>query len=195
MLSSIHPLGERARKNRWWLTVTGFTLGAMAAGAGTGAALGIAGDVLFGPWVDATQITWISAVLLAAGSLDIVGLKPPGPARQVNEHWIGHYRGWVYGAAFGAQLGSGVSTYVVSWAVYATLAAEFLMGSMMAGAFVGLIFGFGRSLALFLTVTIDRPSRLTAFHRRMARIAPKLTRSSAWAIACLGMVAVLGLLS
>lgn len=193
MLSSIHPLGERARKNRWGTTVTAFTLGAITAGAVVGAGLGFIGGALFGA-PDTTPIIWISAILLTAGSLDIVGLKPPGPARQVNEHWIGHYRGWVYGAAYGAQLGSGVSTYVVSWAVWATLAAELNMGSITAGALLGSVFGFGRSLPLLLTVRIDRPSRLTAFHRVMARIGPTLTRSSAWAIACLGIGSGLGLL-
>src|SRR2546425_862992 len=43
MLASIHPLGERARRSRWGVTVTAYLLGSVAGGAGAGAALGAMG--------------------------------------------------------------------------------------------------------------------------------------------------------
>ena len=43
MLTSISPLGERARGNRWWQTVWWLVLGAVLGGAALGAALGALG--------------------------------------------------------------------------------------------------------------------------------------------------------
>ena len=191
MLSSIHPLGERARNGTWWKTVSAFTLAAVAAGSLIGAGLGLVGETFLGDLGATDRTTWTAVAFLVAGSLDVLGVGLPGPTRQVNEHWIGYYRDWVYGTAFGAQLGIGVATYVVSWGVYATLTAELLTGSMMASAVVGMIFGFGRSLSLLLAARIDRPSRLVSFHHRMAQIGPSLGRVSAWAIAGLGAVTIL----
>jgi sulfite exporter TauE/SafE len=192
MLSSIHPLGERARNGRWGITVSAFTLASLAAGALVGGGLGVVGAALPGDMSATTRITGTAIVFVVAGVLDMVEVRTPGPTRQVNEHWIGYYRGWVYGAAFGAQLGAGVLTYVVSWGVFATLAAELLTGSVTAGALVGMFFGFGRSITLLLAGRIDRPSKLASFHRRMAALGPHLRRLSALAIACLGVVAILG---
>ena len=100
------------------------------------------------------------------------GSRLPGPS-------VGHYRGWVYGGAFGAQLGAGLATYVVTWLVYATFLSEALTASPLAGALVGATFGFGRSIALLLAVVIDRPSRLGAFHRRMADLGVVVHRIAA----------------
>ena len=63
-------------------------------------------------------------LLAAALVVDVSPLRRrlPTTRRQVNEDWMGRYRGWVYGGAFGAQLGSGVATIVTSAAVYAAVA-------------------------------------------------------------------------
>lgn len=191
MLSSIHPLGERARANRWALTVAAFTVGAIATASAVGAALGAVGSVVAGGLSSAVRLSALGAVVLVAGILDLV-VDPPGPTRQVNEHWIGHFRGWVYGGAFGAQLGAGVATYVVTWGVYATFAAEFLLADPVAGAVVGAAFGAGRSLALLAAGWVDRPSRLTAFHRTMARLGAPLRRGAAVTAMVVGVAAVVG---
>lgn len=164
MLSSIHPLGERARNNRWWPTVTWFALGSTLSGGLIGLALGAAGSLISLPVWPAPGF----AVL--AGIADVVGIRAPGPKRQVNERWIGVYRGWIYGAGFGIQLGLGVTTFVVTWGVYAVFLFELAAGPM-AGSMIGLTFGLGRSVALILAGRVDRPSRLASFHRRMAGLA------------------------
>lgn len=183
MLSSIHPLGERTRQNRWGITVTAFTVGAVGTAAGLGALLGWAGSAL----VDFTpgSTVAIGVIALGAGTLDATRVPAPGPKRQVNEHWIGTYRGWIYGGAFGVQLGAGLTTYVVTWGVYATLMVELLSGSALAGAVVGGVFGLGRSVGLLLAGRIDRASvlpRSTTAWRASARRWPscQATALSSW---------------
>ena len=169
MLSSIHPLGERARHNSWAVTATAFTVGSILTAAAIGAALGTAGSLL--DVSTSVTLASIAVTTLAAGALDLGRVRAPGPARQVDERWIDTYRGWVYGLAFGAQLGAGVVTFVVTWGVWATFVAELLSGTPLTGAVIGAVFGAGRAVGLIATVRIDRPSRLTAFHERMRRLA------------------------
>lgn len=179
MLSSIHPLGERARNNRWWLTVTSFALGSTLSGGLMGLTLGAAGSQIDLPSWPALGF----AVL--AGVADLVGIRAPGPKRQVNERWIGTYRGWIYGAGFGIQLGLGVTTFVVTWGVYAVFLFELAAGPL-AGSMIGMTFGLGRSVALILVGRVDRPSRLESFHRRMAALARPVHLGAGLSLVLLG---------
>lgn len=186
MLSSIHPLGERSRNNRWWLTAAAFVVGAVGAASLAGAALGGAGSLLpAGNWRIATAI----GVILLAGMADLARIRPPGPRRQVNEDWIGAFRGWVYGGAFGAQLGAGVATYVVTWGVWATALLALLSGGAVPGAVVGTAFGVGRSVFPLAAGWIDRPSRLTSFSRAMAAAAVPMARSVGLALVAIAVAA------
>src|SRR4051812_19596044 len=125
MLGSINPLGERARGSRWGVTVGFFAVAAIAAGGAGGAALGWFGSVT----LDGTEITArlvaFAVIVLFGTALDlrVAGARLPTIRRQVNEDWLGRYRGWVVGAGFGAQLGVGVATIVTTSAVYAPIAA------------------------------------------------------------------------
>jgi hypothetical protein len=114
------------------------------------------------------------------------------PARQVNETWIGSFRGWVYGGAFGLELGLGVFTYVVTWGVHATFLAALLTSSPLAGALVGATFGIGRSLSVLAAGYVDRPSRLVAFNRALAKAGPIVRTGASTAFAAMGLVAVAG---
>lgn len=190
MLSSIHPLGERTRENKWAVTVAAFAIGATGTAALVGAVLGWLGGIAIGEPATTTLVIATAIVGIVAGALDVLGLAVPGPKRQVNEHWIGAYRGWVYGGAFGVQLGAGLMTYVVTWGVYATLALELLSGSATAGAIIGAVFGLGRSLALFLAGWIDRASRLAVFHQRMAALGPVVRHAAGIAPLTLGVLVI-----
>lgn len=167
MLSSIHPLGERARSNRWWLTVGAFTVAAASAGALLGTGSTWLGS-LVGGGVESPVA--VAAVLVVAAVADLARVPVPWLHRQVNERWIGAYRGWVYGAAFGAQLGIGFSTYVVTWAVPALVVMLAMVADPGPGLMAGIVFGLGRSIPLLAAGWIDRPSRLGRFHQGMARI-------------------------
>ena len=185
MLSSIHPLGERGRHNRWWLTVTAFTIGAAGAGTAVASLAGWAGSLLL---EKAAPAVAVAAVLVAAGAADLFGITVPGPHRQVDERWIGQYRGWVYGLGFGAQLGTGLATYVVTFGTYAMVAASFLTASPSIAAVFGLVFGVGRSVPLLAAASIDRPSRLGRFHETMARLGTGIHRWAAAGSVAIGMI-------
>lgn len=191
MLSSIHPLGERARHNRWGVTVAAFTLGAVGSGTLVGLALGSIGSAVIGT-SSGLGLAATASAALAAGLGDWTRVKPPGPERQVNETWIGAFRGWVYGGGFGLELGFGFATYVVTWGVYAMYAAALFTSSPLAGALVGATFGVGRSASLWLGGYVDRPSRLTAFSRRLASAGPVVRVASTAILALLGVSVIAG---
>jgi len=194
MLSSIHPLGERSRHNRWVVTVGAFTLAAIIGGALVGTLLGLAGSLAFASVAPTTLLLATAAAALAAGVLDLARVSPPGLQRQVNESWIGYYRGWVYGGAFGFELGTGVMTYVVTWGVFATFVAELFSVSVGGGALIGGVFGLGRAVAPLLAGFIDRPSRLSAFHQRMAQLAVSVRKGAAIGTTLLAVVVAAGVL-
>lgn len=188
MLSSIHPLGERGRNNRWVVTAASFTIGSTATGALVGATLGWIGAAALRSVSTETLLLVTAMAAISAGALDLLRLSPLSSERQVNETWIGHYRGWVYGGAFGVQLGLGIATYIVTWGVYATFVAELMTASVFGGAVVGAVFGFGRSVALLAAGTIHTPSALTRFHENLADLGPTIRRGAAIGTASLGAV-------
>jgi hypothetical protein len=170
MLTSITPLGERSRGGRWYVTATGFTLGAILTGSAFGGLLGGLGST--GPWSGtgvATTVFGLAAIVGAALDAHIGGVSVPTSDRQVNDLWLYKYRGWVYGFGFGAQLGLGVVTVVSSSLVYLTVLACFLSGSPFAGATIGLIAGAVRALALMQVARVNSFEELVLIDRRQER--------------------------
>lgn len=145
MLSSIHPLGERARNQRFGVTVGWYLAGSLLGGILVGTIGGSLGYLLpAGEW----RLVAAVAVGLTGATLDLLGRRPPSVHRQVDENWLSRYRGWVYGLGFGLQLGSGVVTIVTTAAVYATVAMTVLIGSIPLGALIGSVFGLARGLVI-----------------------------------------------
>jgi cytochrome c biogenesis protein CcdA len=169
MLGSINPLGERARRSRWGVTVAAFAAGAAAAGAAAGAALGALGHAVLGGVAAGPRIAVLAVVVLVgvAADLGTFGLRLPTTRRQVNEDWLGRYRGWVVGLGFGAQLGVGVSTIVTTSAVYAALIGAVLTGSAGGGLLVGVAFGAARAAPLLGAARAADPARVAGIDRRM----------------------------
>jgi sulfite exporter TauE/SafE len=168
MLSSIHPLGERARSNRWWLTVSAFVVGATAGGAALGAVAGAVGRLAgTSSWSDSARATVV--VVAAAGALlaDLSPRRVSPVRRQVDERWLHTYRGWVYGVGYGAQLGVGLVTIVVTATVYLVIVLAVLTGSIVAGAIIGATFGAVRGATLLTGRGLTRPDQLRSFHRRL----------------------------
>lgn len=187
--AQIHPLGEKSRGNSWPITITSFTAASILAGAVVTSVLGLLGSL-----VEFTATTALAATAIlgiVAGGLDLIGLQPPTPRRQVNENWIGRYRGWVYGAAFGVQLGVGFSVFVMSWGYYAMLGAALLTGSWISGAIIGAAFGLGRGILLLLAGFINHPSQLARFHLRLMEIKKPAFLASGTAMVTAGIIGLL----
>jgi hypothetical protein len=189
--AQIHPLGESSRGNIWGVTMTAFTIGSMGAGAAICALCALLGVLLIPGMSGQLALALTATVAIAAGVLDLSPIKPLTPRRQVNQDWIGHYRGWVYGLGFGAQLGVGFAVFVMSWGYYAMLMAAFLSRSIWAAVLMGAVFGFGRGLLLFPSRWITTPDRLFRFHRRLMEIKAPVFAATAVATMAVGVLAVL----
>jgi MFS family permease len=175
MLSSITPLGERSRGNRWWLTVSAYVLGSVLGGALVGGALGALGLPLRWAGVSPVATAVVAGLLaLAALAFDVGGGRLPLPRykRQVNEDWMTLYRGWVYGVGWGVQLGMGLTTIVTSAVVYLVFFLAFLTGSPLLGMLIGATFGTVRGLVVLVVARVQTPDELLGLHRSLQRRAP-----------------------
>jgi hypothetical protein len=175
MLTSISPLGERARGNRWALTVTAYLVGSTLGGVTIGGLLGLAGS----PW----HVTGFAAagVCVVAAALDLIGRRPT-LHRQVDEDWLSRYRGWVYGGGYGFQLGLGVVTIITSASTYAMLALCLLSSSVLAGALIGGAFGLVRALPLLGLRDASTPAQLRDVAMRLEQLSRAAGRATVVAL-------------
>lgn len=194
MLSSITPLGERAKDNSWAVTTVAYVVGSTVGGILLGIVLSplthLAADLS-----TSTSLVVLGVALLASAALDAAGVRPPTLRRQVDENWLTAYRGWVYGAGFGVQLGFGLVTIITSWSMWATVAAAVLMGGsgttpLLAAPAVGGVFGLTRGLVLLTVRRADSPQRLAALHRRIASGATVTATITKISLALLGLLAL-----
>ena len=191
MLSTITPMAERSRGRRWGLTATWFVLGAVLGGATLGV-LAVAGAALIGVLdLSAGVALGIAAVCaLVAASMDLgIGTRMPHHRRQVNEVWLDQYRSWVYGMGFGWQIGTGLSTYIMTAAVYLTVALAALTGSPAAAMAITVLFGLTRGLMILLGVRLTDPERLRRFHRRFDELGPAVRWSVIVVQVCVAIAA------
>jgi MFS family permease len=175
MLSTITPMAERSRDRRWGLTAAWFVLGAVLGGAtlGAGAALLALGVGA----LDASVATLVGVGVVLAGlavalDLGLLGRPMPHHRRQVDEVWLDQYRSWVYGVGFGFQIGTGLMTYIMTSAVYLTVALAALTGRPAVAFGICVLFGLVRGLAIFLGIRLTDPARLRTFHRRFEEAGP-----------------------
>ena len=194
MLSSIHPLGERAKGNRFGLTASAFAIGATLGGVATGALVGALGLAVTAVVPGTVALAIVVGVALAGAALERAGRALPSVPRQVDEDWLQEYRGWVYGAGFGFQLGAGVLTFITTAALYVALAATLLAGHLLASVAIMGTFGLLRGSSLLAARRIDGPDRLVAFHRRLQATAPAVRVASTSALAVAGLAGAVALL-
>ena len=194
MLTSISPLGERARGNRWWLTVGWLAVGAVLGGAAIGAALGALGEALADSLGDGARLVVLAGACAVAAAWDMSGRRLPG-GRQVNEDWLVAYRSWVYGAGFGLQLGAAVATVVNTALVPLFMLAALLTGEMTAGLVIGSAFGAARGATMALSSRVRTTDDLLRLHRRLDLHADRARRLGAGVAAALGGAAAASLLA
>ncbi|MGO4340456.1 hypothetical protein [Pedococcus sp. 2YAF34] len=184
MLSSISPLGERARASRWWVTTAAYLLGSAVGGLALGALASLLGGLVPDPVRSSSWSLALVTVLLLVGlGLDSQRgrLDLPSWRRQVDEQWLIRYRGWVYGVGFGAQLGFGLVTIITSATTYAVVLLAALGGDLRVGLAIGATFGVVRALpSLLMGGVADRAALHTVFGRverwaRSARIVARVT--------------------
>lgn len=196
MLTSLTPVGEAARHQRWGLTASAYIVGAVLGGSLLGTVLGAVGGVvreLSGLAATGPRLG-VLGLLAAAGlaaDLGLGGLWVPSPGRQVNERWLSTYRGWVYGIGFGVQLGLGLATRVTASIVPVAFAAALLVASWPTGLLVGAVFGAARALPLLATGRVRTPVALRRLGRRVAGLDPVAARATRSAQAALAGLAVL----
>jgi sulfite exporter TauE/SafE len=184
MLSSIHPLGERARHSTWWFTTVAYIVGSAAGGALLGATAGFVGLALSTAGLSLSPAV-VTVVCVIALVVDLVAGRVHLPSwhRQVNEDWLHRYRGWVYGVGYGFQLGLGVVTIVTTASVYAVVALAAFSGSVATGALIGGAFGLLRALPVVGLGAVREPVRLRRLHERIDALAVPAARASTSALA------------
>lgn len=197
MLASITPLGERGRNSRWSRTVGAYVLASLAGGALMGAVLGGLGRLLLAGSSSSGRllVVAIAAALGLAMDARLGGLRLPTVTRQVDENWLGRYRGWVYGGGFGLQLGLGVVTIVTTSTVYLAFLLALLGGSVTGGAVLGAAYGGVRAAPILAFHGVHRPDQLRAAHRRLQAAGPAAARAAYLVLAATAAVALAGALA
>lgn len=190
MLSSITPLTESGRGNRYPRTVAWFLVGAVLGGAtlglfaAGGARLVGSLDLSAGAILAAAAI---AAVVTLASDLSFGGWRLPSNPRQVNRAWLDTYRSWVYGVGFGWQLGVGVATFVMSATVYLMVVLAALSGRPLFAFVVVTGFGLIRGLAILPAARVRTPADLMSLHQSIERLRP-----ASRALAVATQIAVVG---
>lgn len=191
MLTSITPLGERGRGQRWTITASALLLGHVAGGLALG--LGLAGS----GWMlravtpaprEALVTATIAGVVLAASLFDLGGGRLP-IRRQVDERWLTSYRGWVYGAGFGVQLGFGLVTVINSALMLAVVVAGVMLPAGHA-VVLGVVHGVVRGVC----ATANGRVRTVGGLRRLHQWLDRAEGPARWATAASGAAAALGAL-
>ncbi len=175
MLSSLTPMTEAGRGNRFAVTAAWFVTGGILGGLSLGlvaavGALGIAALDL--PTSTRLGLGAMAAVATAAIDLGVGGVELPIFKRQVNDAWLRRYRSWVYGAGFGWQIGVGVATYIMTAGVFLTIGLAVLTASPVQAVVIGATFGLVRGSAVYLGRPATTPAALGRVHERLDAAGP-----------------------
>ena len=193
MLSSITPLGERARGQHWGLTAAALTLGHLLGGALLGlllTGLGTAIRPAFGGSLPLTaQLAVVGCVSVGAAVFDISGRSLPGH-RQVDETWLTSYRGWVYGFGFGVQLGLGFVT-VINTALFVPVVVAGLVLVPPTAIALGAGYGGIRAAMALANARVHTVDDLKGLHRRLDAVGDVVRIVSASIVGLLGAAAVI----
>jgi len=201
MLSTITPLGEAGRGNRFRTTAIWFILGATLGGAtlGVGAALlAVIVEALGVSTSIALALAGVLAIASAVADAGLFGIRIPYHRRQVNELWLDDYRSWVYGSGFGFQIGLGFATYIMSSALVLLVVLAALTGNPLTAVAIGILFGFTRGLGVLPGARLTTPAKLAAFHQGFdarAAASRQLVIGVQLLVALVAMVAVGGVVA
>jgi hypothetical protein len=174
MLSSLNPVSESARGNRFWLTALWYVLGGVVGGALLGAGCAVAAFGVGRAGLSASllwAVVAVAALIAFVSDTRLLGRSLPDHPRQVDERWLVRYRRWIYASGYGVQIGTGFATYIMTAAVYLTAALAVLTGSGLQAFAIGVTFGAARGLTILVAAGARTPERLRAVHWRLAVLA------------------------
>ena len=194
MLTSISPLGERARGNRWSLTVAWLVAGTLVGGGFLGAVLGALGRALPVTVDENWRLSALALAGVAAAIWDLRVRRFP-IRRQVNEDWLSAFRPWVYGWGYGLQLGAAVVTAVNTALVPMFILAALLSRDPLSGLVVGTAFGAIRGLSVTLNRRVRNAADLARLHHRLDDLAPRARHLGALAAALLAAMSAVALVT
>lgn len=183
MLSSLTPMTESGRGNRFGVTAAWFVLGGIVGGLSLGLLAAGGAAVVAAIGIDLTTrlaIGAFAALATAAIDLGLLGIDLPIFKRQVNDAWLRRYRSWVYGAGFGWQIGFGVATYIMTAGVLLTIALSVLTASVAQALAIGTVFGLVRGSAVLIGRSATTPAALGRVHQRLEAAAPASRAAAAW---------------
>ena len=186
MLTSITPLGERGRGNRWRTTSAWLIFGHFVGGSALGLLLAAVGAILVLLGLElapATATAVVSVVVLGSAVFDLTGRRIPG-RRQVDERWLTKYRGWVYGLGFGVQLGFGFVT-VVNTALFVAVCVAAVLLPATDSLLLGVAYGATRGLVAGVNGRIRDTASLRRMHRRLDSLERPVRWGAAMALAVL----------
>ena len=186
MLTSITPLGERGRGNRWRTTSAWLIFGHVVGGSALGLLLAAVGAILVLLGLElapATATAVVSVVVLGSAGFDLTGRRIPG-RRQVDERWLTKYRGWVYGLGFGVQLGLGFVT-VVNTALFVAVCFAAVLLPATNSLLLGVVYGVTRGLVASVNGRIRDTASLRRMHRRLDSLERPVRWGAAMALAAL----------
>jgi hypothetical protein len=194
MLSSITPMAESGRGNRFDVTAAWFVVGSVVGGLSLGAlaAVGATGVAAL-DLSTATRLGAGAVLATATASIDlgIAGVALPIFKRQVNDAWLRRYRSWAYGAGFGWQIGVGVATYIMTAGVFLTIGLAVLAASPGTALLVGATFGLVRGSAVFVSRPATTPAALGRVHERLEALGPA-SRAAAAGVQVVAAAALAG---
>jgi len=174
MLSTITPIGERGRGNRYVTTARWYVIGAIAGGLCLGAVAAVLSTVAGLQGATRLVVVATGALVAAVSDARVGGLALPTHRRQVNERWLDQYRAWVYGGGFGWQIGTGLATYITTAAVYLLVVVLVVGGNPTLALGGGGLFGLTRGLAVLLTRHVRTPDDLRRVHAAVQDAGPAL---------------------
>ncbi len=195
MLSSITPMSEAGRGNRFRTTAAWFVFGSVVGGLSLGAiAAGAAAGVAALDLTETTRYGIAAAVAVATSAVDLgaFGIELPIFKRQVNDSWLRTYRSWAYGAGFGWQIGFGVATYIMTAGVFLTITLAVLSASPLQALAIGATFGLVRGSAVVIGRSATSPAALGRVHQRLDAAAPT-ARAAALGVQVLAAAALASL--
>ena len=144
------------------IAVTLFAIGAVAAAATLGAALGATGGWFAGRWMVVTAACVAAcAALREAG---VVRFRVPAVRRQVPERWRRERPLVAWSMGYGVILGAGLGTFLPTATFWAVCTGVLAIGEPLAGALCLAAFGAGRAV-MVVGAGHDPIARLGRAHR------------------------------